>query len=240
MIFKPLYLAALLGLTFTLNSFTDQKSNELSAQEKREGWNLLFDGKTTDGWHVYNKGKIQTAWTVQHGELHCKPDDYTAQRGDLVSDKQYENYDLKFDWKIAKAGNSGVFINVQERKDIPTAWSSGPEYQLLEKSHHDHDANPAKRAGCMYNLYPQKNSVPPKAPGQWNQSRIKQVNGKIEFYLNGVLTAQEDLKSEKWKKTVAASNFKTFPEFGKHTKGHLALQDWAKGISFRNIKLRQL
>lgn len=237
---KILYLAAMLGVAVTTQSFTDQKPNVLTAQEQKEGWSLLFDGKSTNGWHLYNKGKAASAWNVKNGELYCKADDYQAQHGDLISDKQFENYDLKFDWKIVKAGNSGLFINVQEKKELPTAWASGPEYQLLEKSHNDHTANPAKRAGCLFNLFPQKNPVLPKAPGEWNQSRIKQVNGKVEFYLNGVLTASEDLKSEKWKKAVAASNFKTFPEFGKHTKGHLALQDWANGISFRNIKIKQI
>lgn len=237
---KILYLAAMLGVAVTTQSFTDQKPNVLTTQEQKEGWSLLFDGKSTNGWHLYNKGKTASAWNVKNGELYCKADDYQAQHGDLISDKQFENYDLKFDWRIVKAGNSGLFINVQEKKELPTAWASGPEYQLLEKSHNDHTANPAKRAGCLFNLFPQKNPVLPKAPGEWNQSRIKQVNGKVEFYLNGILTASEDLKSEKWKKAVATSNFKTFPEFGKHTKGHLALQDWANGISFRNIKIKQL
>jgi hypothetical protein len=237
---KILYLAAMLGVAVATQSFTEQKPNSLTTKEQKEGWSLLFDGKSTNGWHLYNKGKISSAWNVKNGELYCKAEDYQAQHGDLISDKQFENYDLKFDWKIVKAGNSGVFINVQENKELPTAWASGPEYQLLEKSHNDHTANPAKRAGCLFNLYPQKNQVLPKGPGEWNQSRIRQVNGKVEFYLNGVLTASEDFKSEKWKKAVAGSNFKTFPEFGKHTKGHLALQDWANGISFKNIKIKQL
>ncbi len=84
------------------------------------------------------------------------------------------------------------------------------------------------------------NSVDPKAAGEWNESMIKQVNGKIEFYLNGVLTAQEDLSASHWKDMVAASNFKSFPEFGKHTQGRIALQDWSKGIWFRNIKIKPL
>lgn len=133
-----------------------------------------------------------------------------------------------------------MFINVQEKSDLPTAWASGPEYQLLEKSHYDHNADPTKRAGCLYGFYPQKNTAPSKPAGQWNQSCIRQVNGKVEFYLNGVLTAEQDFNTAQWKKLVAESNFKTFPEFGKHSQGHIALQDWAKGISFRSIKIKQL
>jgi hypothetical protein len=233
-------LPALLCAGITLNAFIADKPNQLTDLEKKEGWKLLFDGKTTNGWHLYNKGKIPSAWVVQNGELYCKPEFNNTVHGDLVSDKEFENYDLKFEWKISKEGNSGVFINVQEKKELPTAWASGPEYQLLEKSHPDYTANEIKKPGCLFNLYPQKNPATIKNVGQWNQSRIVQKNGKVQFYLNGSLTAEEDMTAAKWKKRIADSNFKTFPEFGKHTKGHLALQDWAKGISFRNVKIREL
>lgn len=233
-------IAAMFAMS-TLAAFTIvDKPNELTALEKKEGWTLLFDGKSTNGWHLYKKGKTPSAWIVQQGVLYCDPTLTSAEHGDLLTDKSYENYDLKFDWKITTGGNSGVFINVQEKEELPTAWASGPEYQLLEKSHYDHNANASKRAGCLYGFYPQKNAAPSKAAGEWNQSRIRQSNGKVQFYLNGVLTAEEDFNGGKWKKLVAESNFKTFPEFGKHTKGHIALQDWAKGISFRNIKIKQL
>ena len=104
-------------------------NNELSNEEKEEGWTLLFDGKTTAGWHLYNKAKIPSTWMVKNAELYCNPDTVGIEHGDLVSDKVYKNFDLKFDWKISKAGNSGVFINVIEQDTIPTAWASGPEYQ---------------------------------------------------------------------------------------------------------------
>nr|WP_295934315.1 DUF1080 domain-containing protein [uncultured Dyadobacter sp.] len=233
-------LPALVAVSLFSFNTNELKPNELTTQEKKDGWALLFDGKTTNGWHLYNKGKISSAWVVQKGELYCNPNLTTVEHGDLVTDKEFENYDLKFEWKITKAGNGGVFLNVQERKDIPTAWASGPEYQLLEKSHYDHKADPKKRAGCLYGFQTQKNVAPGKQAGQWNQSRIVQKSGKVQFYLNGVLTAEEDFNAAKWKKAVNDSHFKTFPEFGKHTKGHLTLQDWAKGISFRNVKIKQL
>ena len=136
-------------------------------------------------------------------------------------------------------GNSGVFINVVERPDILTTWASGPEYQLLEKSHPDYPEK-TKRSGCLYGFAPQKNPVEPTSFGEWNQSRIRQMNGKVEFYLNGVLTAQQDFNSQAWRDMISQSNFKNYPEFGKHIKGHIALQQWAKAISFRNIKIKEL
>jgi hypothetical protein len=233
-------MAAIGASTCLLTSFQAEPVNQLTPQEKKDGWTLLFDGKTTNGWHLYNKGQLKSAWTVKEGALYCNPADDKVEHGDLVSDKEFKNYDLKFEWKITQGGNSGVFFNVQEKKDIPVAWASGPEYQLLENSHPDYKVSNKKWAGTLYGFYPPKNAVEPKPAGQWNQSEIKQVNGKVKFYLNGVLTAQADLASQAWKDMVAASNFKTFPEFGKHTQGRLALQDWSKGISFRNLKLKEL
>ncbi|MDN3587538.1 DUF1080 domain-containing protein [Pedobacter aquatilis] len=104
--------------------------NMLSESKKREGFRLLFDGKSTKGWHLYNQGKISSAWIAKNCDLRCVPGT-DAEHGDLVTDEKFQNYELLFDWKIFKDGNGGVFINVLEKKDIPTAWASGPEYQLL-------------------------------------------------------------------------------------------------------------
>lgn len=229
---------ALTAAIITSCSSPKAKDNELSREEKEQGYELLFDGKTLNGWHVYNQGKISSTWVAENGELKCLPG--TDERhGDLITDQDFENYELIFDWKISKEGNSGVFINVFERPDVPTAWTSGPEYQLLEKSHHDYD-NEMKRSGCLYGFSPQLNPAELKPLNDWNHSVIRQQEGKIEFMLNGVVTAKEDLNSDQWKKAVANSNFKDFPEFGKHLKGRIALQDWNKGISFKNIKIREI
>jgi hypothetical protein len=212
--------------------------NQLSEQEKKEGWILLFDGNSTVGWHLYNGGAMNSHWLAKNGELSCNTD-YHLEHRDIISDKEFQNFDLSFEWKISTGGNSGVFIDVQERNDIPTTWASGPEYQLLEVSNHDY-AEPNKRTGCMFGFAPPLNPAYQNPAGQWNQSRIKQVNGQVEFYLNGVLTAREDLGSKTWQDSVSHSNFKRFPEFGKHTKGHIGLQYWLKGVSFRDIKIREL
>lgn len=238
------YALSMVLLSTFLSSCSEKKAsnNELSKQETEEGWTLLFDGKTTNNWHLYNKAKTPSAWMVKNEELLCNPDTIGIEHGDLISDKTYQDFDFKFEWKLSKAGNSGVFINVIERDTIPTAWASGPEYQLLE--HENIGANylkdSTKWSGCLYGFARQKNLVSPKPLGQWNESRIKQTNGKIEFYLNGVQTAEEDFNSEEWKNKVSKSNFKYFPLFGKNTSGHIALQEWSKGVTFRNIKVKEL
>ena len=214
------------------------QNNQLTEKEKQDGWISLFDGKSMDGWHLYNKGKVSSAWEVKEEALYCNPQSDSG-HGDLISDEMFENFDLTFEWKMPADGNSGVFVNVLEKDSIPAAWFSGPEYQLLGNDHPDY-ALDTKRAGCLYGFSAQQNAAATKPPEEWNQSRIKQVNGKIEFYLNGALTATEDFKSQAWLDKISESGFKSLPEFGKHTKGHIALQDWAKGISFRNIKIKKL
>jgi hypothetical protein len=234
-------LGAFYLIVFMFSSCSDEKEkdNQLTETEKKEGWVLLFDGNSTEGWHLYNKGKIASAWKAKNGELFCNAED-SLLHGDLISDKAFENFDLRFDWKIPRLGNSGVFINVLERADIPYAWASAPEYQMLEKEHPDYGKNPVKQSGAIFGLASQINPVESKPTGEWNQSRIKQSNGKIEFYLNDVLTVQQDLSSQAWADTISKSGFKDLPEFGKHTKGHIGLQFWSRGISFRNVKIKEL
>lgn len=236
---KSLLLATLLVGASTLFSQAQSVHNQLSPEEKKAGWELLFDGQTTKGWHVYNKDAGPSAWKVKNGVLFCDSEDYESVRGDLVTDRSFRNFEFMFDWNISKEGNSGVFFNVQEKEENPTAWTSGPEYQLLERTHFEQD-QPLKQAGALFGLNPRLNAVQDKAAGEWNQGRIKQQNGVIEFYLNGVLTVRQDMTTPEWAQKIAASNFKTFPNFGKAIEGQLALQDWSKGISFRNLKIRTM
>ena len=212
--------------------------NQLLDVEKKEGWKLLFDGQTMKGWHLYNNPGANSVWEVVDGELHSNTNDESLTAGDLVTDQSYENYELTLEWRIAGNGNSGVFINVQELPNVPTAWQSGPEYQILGADHMDYDV-PEKRPGCLYVFQPQQNEVEINQGG-WNKTKIVQEDGKIEFYLNGVLTASQDFTSPDWKERVAGSHFSKYPEFGKATKGKIALQYWYFETWFRNIKLREL
>ncbi|MBS1948778.1 MAG: DUF1080 domain-containing protein [Bacteroidetes bacterium] len=230
--------AWLVALLFSSCTGTKDQNNQLTEREKQEGWRLLFDGASANGWHLYNNGKIDSQWVAKNGELYCNTNFRIAHQ-DIITDEEFENFDLKFEWKIATAGNSGVFINVTERNDLATAWASGPEYQLLESSNPDYGV-PNKRSGCMFGFASQINAVEPKAQGQWNQSEITQEGGKAAFYLNGILTAQQDFHSPAWTEMIGKTNFSHFPEYGKRTKGHIGLQYWLKGIFFRNIKIKKL
>ena len=219
-------------------ALANETHNQLLDVEKEQGWELLFDGKTLKGWHLYNDPGANSVWEVVDGEIHSNANDESLKAGDLVTDKSYKNYELTLEWKISSKGNSGIFIDVQEKPDIPTAWQTGPEYQILDSDHMDIDV-PEKRPGCLYAFLPQKNAVEMKQ-GEWNRTRIKQVDGKVEFYLNGVLTAIQDFNAPEWKKMIAATHFIKYPEFGKATEGQIALQYWYFETWFRDIKIREL
>lgn len=214
-------------------------ANQLTSEEEQDGWELLFDGETLNGWHLYNREDQPSAWRVENGELVYQADSVQVEHEDLVTNKEFENYDFRFEWKISEEGNSGVFVNVVERKEIPTAWASGPEYQLLDSLHPDYALNLKKRPGCLYNFSEQINPVPARPAGEWNQGRIVQKNGEVEFYLNGLLTARQDFTSDTWKAMVAESGFSYFPDFGKETKGRIGLQKWYKTVAFRNLKIKE-
>lgn len=216
----------------------NETHNQLLDVEKEQGWELLFDGKTLNGWHLYNNPGANSVWEVVDGELHSNANDESLTAGDLVTDKSYRNYELTLEWKISSRGNSGIFMNVQEKTEIPTPWQTGPEYQILDSEHMDYGV-PEKRPGCLYVFLPQENPAEMK-PGEWNKTRIKQMDGKVEFYLNGVLTAVQDFNTPEWKKEIAATHFSKYPEFGKATEGKISLQYWYFETWFRDIKIKSL
>ena len=219
----------------------NQVHNQLLEVEQEQGWALLFDGKTLNGWHLYNKpdSTAFSAWEVKDGTLYCNATDENRVFGDLVTDRTYENYELVFEWQMALRGNGGVFINVQESPEFDATYRTGPEYQLLEPAHMD-TKTPKKQAGSLWGVSPQKNPATPNPVGQWNTSRIVQQDGKIEFYLNGAMTAQEDVTSSAWLQKLNQSNFKDNPDFGRIAKGKIALQNWYFEAWFRNMKIREL
>ncbi|MGO3807229.1 MAG: 3-keto-disaccharide hydrolase, partial [Sphingobacterium sp.] len=128
---------------------------------------------------------------------------------------------------------------VIEDTNINATYHSGPEYQLLDDAHVDFD-KPLKRSGCLYTFAPQKNFVNTKPRTEWNKSRVVQKDGKVTFYLNDVMTAEADFNTPEWKEQIKRSGFKDYPEFGKNTQGQIALQDWSRGVTFRNLKIKQL
>lgn len=228
-------------ITAFLSCAQNDPHNKLTEAEEKEHWQLLFDGQSLRGWHGYNEKTPPTAWRVKDGELQCIAKTLDLSHGDLVTDSLYQNFDLRFEWKIAKGGNSGVLINVQEDRKYGTTFMTGPEYQLLDnKNNPVNGVDSAKIAGSMFGVLPVQGPSRPKPFGEWNESRIMQQNGKITFWLNGSMTSDVTLHSDAWNGFLAKSNLRLYPDFGKATSGRIGLQDHNDSVSFRGIKLRPL
>jgi hypothetical protein len=202
-------------------------------------WVPLFDGKTMAGWHQYGGSTENVAWKVADGVVYVD----TTIKGegkDLVTDEEYDNFDLKLEWKIAKNGNSGIIFFVHEdTAKYGATYETGPEMQVLDNDGHPDGKIIKHRAGDLYDLISSsKETVKPV--GEWNEAEIKSLNGKLDLYLNGTNVVSTTMWDDNWTKMIAGSKFKAWPGFGTFKKGHIALQDHGNMVSFRNIQIKKL
>lgn len=207
-------------------------TNTLTPAEKAAGWTLLFDGTSLTGWRGY-KTEASAGWSVQDGVLTCSG----GRKGDLVTAREFGNFELALDWKISAGGNSGILYRVGLGDAAPPR--SGPEYQLLDNAKAKDNQIPSHLAGAIYDLV-----VPPREAarpaGEWNRARLRVVGWKIEHWLNDVKVAEADLASPAGRELIQRSKFKTWPRFASLARGHIVLQDHGDQVSFRNVKLREL
>lgn len=209
-------------------------ANFLTATEEEAGWQLLFDGSTTNGWHTYGADQVLSGWSVDDGALHFAPG---GEGGDLVTSATYGDFELSLDWKIAPCGNSGLFYRAQETDD-KIYWNA-VEMQLLDNTCHPDAATPSHQAGAVYDLYVPSEDVT-LAAGEWNHARVVASGSHVEHWLNGTKVAEYDTASDDWKAKVAASKFAPHEGYGLNPSGVIGLQDHGDKVWFRNIKIRPL
>lgn len=228
----------------SLNPYS-KKLNSLSEQEAEAGWELLFDGEHIDKFRKYRGEVAGSSWVIDEEAIHLnalKKDEggyKVVDGGDLITMDEFENYELKLEWKIGPCGNSGLFYHVQESDIHDYVWQTGPEMQILDNTCHPETRFEKHRAGDLFDIIACKQEVVHPA-GEWNQARLISKNGKIEQWLNGIKVVEADLLSDEWKQLVAGSKFRDMEDFGKVVKGHIALQDHGDPVWFRNIKIRKL
>jgi hypothetical protein len=213
--------------------------NTLTPEETAAGWKLLFDGATTTGWRGYAHQEFPTErWGVADGTL-CvdKPGD--ANTIDLVTTEKFGDFDLKFQWRISPAGNSGVKYMVNEKK---TGRSGvGFEYQVLDDEKNEDGHNGAYRmAGAVYYLFPPNDQKRLKPVGEFNDSEIIVHGNHVEHWLNGAKIVEFELASPELKEAIAKSKFKNIKGFGEKIPTLILLQDHGSPVWFRNIKIRPL
>lgn len=220
--------------------------NTLSEQEKAAGWQLLFDGQSMKGWHNYGKKTTGAAWVIDEKAIHLqtktKGEGEWQQRdgGDILTDAEYQDFELELDWKIGRCGNSGIIYNVvEDASKYEYVWQTGPEMQVLDNTCHPDARIPKHRAGDLYDMISCRYETV-KPAGEWNHVRLVSRGGKVEHWLNYRKLVEYDMNSPEWPKMIAASKFKDMPGFGKARKGRIALQDHGDPVWYKNIKIRQL
>jgi hypothetical protein len=231
---------SVVSVRFKLDDARDTRYPVLYSETSPAGeegiWETLFDGKSVSKWRGYQKDTLSSLWQIEDGVL-------TLTRkggGYIVTRKQYENFELVLDWKIAEGGNSGVLFHVSEDMQYKSPYETGPEVQILDDERHP-DAKKGNegthKAGANYDLMaPLKPAVKPA--GEWNNFRLLVKDGHVQHWLNGIKMQDYQLWTKEWQGLVESSKFKTMPDYGKIKKGHITLQDHGDRVWFKDIRIR--
>lgn len=221
--------------------------NHLSEQEKRNGFKLLWDGKTTAGWRgAYKNAFPQKGWELGNGELSVLPSGggESTNGGDIVTAAEYGAFILQFDFRLTEGANSGVKYFVTE-KEGNSGSAIGLEYQVLDDEHHPDAKLGAANNRTLASLYDLIPAVPEQRSrrkiGEWNRGMIVVYgNNKVEHWLNGWKVVEYTRGSPVYQALVARSKYEKWPDFGLAPKGHILLQDHGDRVSFRSIKIKEL
>jgi hypothetical protein len=196
-------------------------------------WEILFDGKITDAFRGWHSESMPEGWKVVDGSL-----TKDGNVDELMTRKQYANFDLRWDWKIGKDGNSGVFYRATREYDL--VYWSGPEYQLLDDANAPDGKSQLTASASAYGLYGAPAGIV-KPYSQWNSSRLVVRGSHVEHWLNGKRVVEYDLSSPEWKAKVAASKFSKYPNYGLAAVGYIGIQgDHPGSIALRHIRIREL
>ena len=241
---KKILIITLALLIISCNETPKKKVDQKENPYQKE-WLTLFDGKSFDGWHQFNENKMSTAWEIVDDAMVFDPSKQIdkTQNNDLVTDKEYTNFELSLEWNIAEGGNSGVFWGVKEGDQYRKPYTTGPEIQVLDNERHpDALANPKfHQAGALYDMVQPTQDVC-KPAGEWNHVllSIDYKSNKGSVALNGVEIVTFPLSGEEWDALIANSKFSDWDHFAKFKTGKIGLQDHGDMVSYRNIKIREL
>ncbi len=219
-------------------------TNQLTAAEKENGWELLFDGISTEKWRGAHKENFPgSGWKVVDGilELHAEGAGESQKAGDIVTIEKYSDFDFRIDFKLTPGANSGMKYYVTEMEKS-TGSAIGLEYQLLDDDKHGdakqgRDGN--RTLASLYDLIPAGNKRV-REPGQWNMARIVSSGSTVQHWLNGQKVIEYERRSEEYRALVEISKYKKWNRFGEAESGHILLQEHGDNVAFKNIRIKKL
>ena len=219
--------------------------NQLTYQEKKEGWELLWDGTTTNGWRGAKLDAFpKEGWEIKNGELTvlASGGGESEAGGDIVTEKMYADFEMKTDFKITEGANSGIKYYVDTELNKGAGSSIGLEFQILDDERHpdaklgNHEGS--RTVGSLYDLIKADTNKHMNPIGEWNTAHIVSKDNKVEHWLNGVKVLEYERGSEVFLILVNESKYKDWPNFGLLEKGNILLQDHGDLVSFKNIKIK--
>lgn len=219
--------------------------NNLTYEEKKSGWEMLWDGKTTDGWRGAKlDGFPEEGWSIDNGVLSVADTGggESEAGGDIVTTENYSDFELMVDFKLTPGANSGIKYYVDTELNKGPGSSIGLEYQILDDDLHE-DAKLGSHEGSrtvasLYDLIQADENKPINPIGEWNTAYIKAIDNKVEHWLNGEKVLQYERGSEEFLQLVDESKYKEWPKFGVLEQGQILLQDHGDKVSFKNIKIK--
>lgn len=243
---RGILISVFIIISFACKHVVKQEKNntaktEVSQEHIESNWMVLFDGTSFDKWRGYLSEDMFSEWTIEDNAMVFTPSD--AGRKNIITKDKFTNFVLSIEWKISEGGNSGIFWGIMESPDLPEAYLSGPEIQVLDNAKHPDSfvAGGTHKAGSLYDLVT-CNPILIHPAGQWNSCELtinhKTNQGKI--VMNGKEALKFPVHGDVWDNMIQNSKFKGWEHFGKHQTGHIGLQDHGDKVWFRNIKIKNL
>lgn len=197
-------------------------------------WQVLFDGAETDGLRGYGAETFPTdSWRVADGLLQSVP----GQAVDMITVETYGDFELEFTWQVSPGGNSGVIYRVEE--SAQPAWTSGPEYQVLDDVRHPDGGNARTSAGSLYDLIEPAPSKVLAPAGEENSGRIVIRDDRVEHWLNGEPVVAYEWRGADVLARIAASKFRDLPSFMAADAGHVVIQHHGEEVAYALIRIRR-